>query len=98
MDTIISSAGDLWNKITDIFYMVYSYLDTLVQNLDAVTFTTDSTVSTWFGVIRYMVGDTVYMLLISIITIGASFLLYKLFKKAFNFIISIIPGISGGAI
>lgn len=98
MSSIITSMGDLWNKLTDIFYMVYSYLSTLVENIDAVSFTTDSTVSTWFGVLRYIVGDTVYMCLISIITIGASFLLYKLFKKAFNFVISVIPGISGGAI
>jgi hypothetical protein len=98
MSAIITSLGDLWQKITDIFYMVYGYLSTLADNIDSVSFTSDNTFVSWFGVLRYLVGDTVYMFLVTIITIGASFLLYKLFKKAFNFIIGFIPGIKGGSI
>lgn len=98
MGEIISSIGALWTKFSDIFYLVYTYLENLVVTLDSVDFTADSLVYDFFGAIHYVLGDGMYSILCIVLTVGASFLLYKLFKKAFNLIISLIPGIKGGAI
>ena len=98
MDTLLQSITQLWEGLSAVFYLVYDYLFNLVDRLDAVTFTDDSLIYQFFGALRYIMGDVVYVMLMLSLTIGASFLLYKLFKKLFNFIISVIPGISGGSI
>lgn len=98
MNSILSTISAVWSKFSEIFYLVYSYLDGLVTNLDAVTFEADSLIYQFLGAIRFVVGDEIYFVTMTMLTIGASFLLYKLFKKAFNLIISLIPGISGGAV
>lgn len=98
MNSLLQNMGSIWNDLSNIFYVVFDYLFNLAGTLDSITFTSDDLLVQWFGILHYILGDVVYFIFCSVFTIGTSFLLYKLFKKLFNFVISIIPGLNGGAI
>lgn len=89
---------NIFSKIAEIYSLCCEYLYTLIQTLDGITFDETTEIYQFFGVIRYYAGDVLYLCITSILSLGALFLLYKLFSKVINTIISLIPGIKGGIV
>lgn len=86
---------DIWNKLMEIVNQVGSTLDNLVIQLDNVQFTEDIIISKWLGTIHYIVGTPLYIMITTLILIGAGFILWKLIKIVINAVSSLIPGLKG---
>jgi len=68
---------EFMNKITSV---IINGSNDLCNRLDSVNFTVDSIVIKAFGMIRYLGGDVLYYLVISIIYVGAGLLIVKIIQ------------------
>jgi len=62
----------------------------LARNIDSIQFTEDTYIFKFFGLIRYIVGDTLYVLISLIFDIGIGFLLYKLLIKLIDIFVKVL--------
>lgn len=69
------------NYFIDFFTYIYVYLERVIVILDEFSFTDSTIFNDFFGAIRYVVGDTIYMYLYIIIICSIGFLFYKLFRN-----------------
>jgi hypothetical protein len=86
---------DIWTTVTEVFTTVCSTIDDLIVKIDGVTFSENDAIFQFWGAVRYVLGEPLYWLLVSSITIGAGFMIYKLTVQVFEIIKSLIPGLSG---
>jgi len=81
-------------KLLDVFNAVMNTLESgseIVGILDGITFDETSQIYQFFSTFRYLLGDVLYLALTTVLILGVSFLLFKLFKVAVNGILSFIP-------
>lgn len=62
----------------------------LSRNIDSIQFTEDTYIFKFFGLIRFIIGDTLYVFVSLIIDIGIGFLLYKLLVKLIDLFVKVI--------
>lgn len=62
----------------------------LSRNIDSIQFTEDTYIFKFFGLIRFIIGDTLYIFLSLIIEIGIGFLLYKLLIKLIDIFVKVL--------
>lgn len=62
----------------------------LSRNIDSIQFTEDTYIFKFFGLIRFVIGDTLYIFLSLIIEIGIGFLLYKLLIKLIDIFVKVL--------
>lgn len=62
----------------------------LSRNIDSIQFTEDTYIFKFFGLIRYIIGDSLYIFVSLIIDIGIGFLLYKLLVKLIDLFVKVI--------
>jgi len=81
-------------KLLDVFNAVMNTLESgseIVGILDGITFDETSQIYQFFSTFRYLLGDVLNLALTTVLILGVSFLLFKLFKVAVNGILSFIP-------
>ena len=66
---------------TNFFTYIYSYLERIKTILNEFSFTDSVIFTDFFGAIRYVVGDTIYLYLYIIIVCSFGFMLFHLFKS-----------------
>lgn len=71
------------DNILRFFNYNYSYLNQLKNVLDNFSFG-NSFFSDFFGAIRYILGDPIYLCFYTLIIATMGFLLYKLFRAVFH--------------
>ncbi|NLK93376.1 MAG: hypothetical protein GX273_09695 [Bacteroidales bacterium] len=86
---------DIWNKILEIVNQVGTTLDSLINHLDNVQFTSDTIITKWLATIHYIAGTPIYIMFTTLLLIGAGFILWKLIKIVINAISAVIPGLKG---
>lgn len=62
----------------------------LSSNIDSIQFTEDTYIFKFFGLIRFIIGDPLYIFVSLIIEIGIGFLLYKLLIKLIEIFVKVI--------
>lgn len=62
----------------------------LSRNIDSIQFNEDTYIFKFFGLIRFIIGDSLYIFLSLIIDIGIGFLLYKLLVKLIDIFVKVI--------
>ncbi len=86
---------DIWNMVTEVFQLVCTNIDELIDLIDAVDFTTAAPIFHFWGATRYVLGGPLYTIAISSITIGASLMIYKFTIQVIDIVKSLIPGLAG---
>lgn len=86
---------EIWNYVLQVINNAGQYLDSLVNDINNISFETNDVITKSLGTIRYILGDTLYLLLIGSLSISIGLLLWKMFKKLLNVIISTVPGLKG---
>lgn len=79
--------GDLWNVIITIIPTSVDFIAELISRINAVEFNTSFVAVTHFlGVIRFLIGDVNYFLIMGSLYIGCGFLFYRLINKLVDLI------------
>jgi len=66
------------------FTYIYTYLERVKVILDEFSFTDSTIFNDFFGAIRYIVGDTIYMYFYIIIICSLGFMFFNLFKSIWS--------------
>lgn len=70
-------------------------LFTLARTIDTIQFTENTWIYSCVGLVRYILGDPLFLAIAVFFDIGMGFVLYKVMKKIVNIITGLIPGIKG---
>ena len=86
---------DIWNKVKDLINEIGTELSDLVDRIDAISFDSTSALFTWFGTVKYLIGDTAYVTLMTLVYIGIGFTIYKIIQVVVSIIKQLIPRLRG---
>lgn len=88
---MFSWINDIFDKVKEIIDAAGDALLGLVDRLNSVTFESGGTINTLIGTFRYLIGDPLYLLVYTLMMIGAGFILYILIRNLISSIASLIP-------
>lgn len=68
----------------DFFTYIYTYLERVKVILDEFSFTDSTIFNDFFGAIRFILGDTIYLYLYMLIVCCIGFMFFNLFKNIWS--------------
>lgn len=82
---------DILTNIANTVESSNSAISDFVSKVNNYEFTSDVMISKVIGTFRYLVGETIFMAFVFIISISMAFMIYKLIIKLFNIVIALFP-------
>lgn len=89
---------DLFTRGLEQIELGVNKLYLLAQTIDTIQFTEHTWIYSFVGLIRYILGDPLFIAIAVFFDIGIGFVMYKVIKKIINIITSLIPGLKGKVI
>lgn len=86
---------DIISEMISIFNTVTSSLEDLVDQIDAVTFDETNVLYQFLGMVRYVVGDPIYILISVLLSTGLLLIIYRLTLIVVQVVSNLIPGMKG---
>lgn len=81
-------------NLVDTLVNTISSAQNLHNQISALTFDSTNPIYSFFGTLRYVTGDVIYLTITSIIILGMTFALFKMLKAGVNFVLGFIPFIN----
>lgn len=92
---VLSWIEQIWEKLSEIIQVVGTSLDTLVENIESVQFDEQNVIYQYIGMVRFVIGDVLYLPLSIMVSIGILLTLYRLIILIIDIIGNLIPGLKG---
>lgn len=89
---------NVWNKVKEVFQAVGTNLDDSITKLDSINFNSNNVISNVLSNLHFLLGTPVYLMLISLLSLGIAFTIWVIVKLIISIIQNTMPKIKNRVI